>query len=168
MLPAQWPPKPLHLWPSSQKHRRSSRLHAHWRRLGRRPSFCLSCVTRHLSWPCPRGIPGLRVSVLPDQTRVQPRMQTRRLTLEYMQPPVDTRPQFKVGIRYSSGAAWSRYLTERQAREHYLLLPCNLDPSKQPDRHIRHSVVGESHQIFVPNSVRRREATRSYHRPISA
>jgi hypothetical protein len=48
------------------------------------------------------------------------------------------------------------------------LQPCNLVPSRQPDRRTRDSVVGESHQIFVPNSVRRREATRSYHMVISA
>jgi len=113
MLPAQWPPKPLHLWPSSQQQSRSSRLHAYCPSL--RAHGCenldiclLSCVTRHVHsqrsheafWGC--------------------LCQSHQSTAPGGNAPIDPgglQPDSKVGVRYSSGATWSRYLTERQPRE---------------------------------------------------
>jgi hypothetical protein len=117
MLPAQWPPKPLHLWAlfaeASQKQSSACPLPPAWKRMALQNShICPSVMCRS-----PRGIRGLRVSVLPEYL-VQPQMQTRRLILETSNPRLRD-PNSKVGIRYSSGATWSRYLTERQLREHY-------------------------------------------------
>lgn len=110
-------------------------------------SVVLSCVTGHAQnhphealWGClcqsyQSTAPDADAPINPGSSR----------------PQAETYPNSRSESGTVQAATWSRYLIERQPREHYYY--GTWTQLGQPDRRTRHSVVGESHQIFMPNSV---------------